>query len=231
MEQSELVLIVRRASATGGLRDGERFKISEPSVVGRSPDADLWLQDPTISRVHARFAQSPEGRWGLENLSRGNGVFIEGQPIQPGERVVLSDERVQVQLGGVLLTVHVLVSTVPVLEPMAPVHEKEKFLRLVRDGQSCTVFCKGRFVPMKPSSALALYALAQRPGEVLHAWDMQQVMGTGYHLPQAISGVRRALRGLLEEGWLDHSELCALIRAASCGEHTQGLVNLSAAAL
>jgi hypothetical protein len=65
----------------------------------------------------------------------------------------------------------------------------------------------------------------------LHSWDLQELMGVDCNLPQALSGVRRAFRDLLAEGWLTPHELRALIARASGGQHLRRLEEMDDAAL
>ena len=61
-------------------------------VIGRVPGCDVCLISPEVSRHHARVFQDPFGRWILEDLDSGNGVWIDGERIQacalaPGKRI------------------------------------------------------------------------------------------------------------------------------------------------
>ena len=51
-------------------------------LIGRVPDCDVCLSSPEVSRHHARIFQDPFGRWILEDLDSGNGVWIDGESIQ-----------------------------------------------------------------------------------------------------------------------------------------------------
>jgi hypothetical protein len=213
-----LVLVVQRASR-GELQPGATFKVHGQARVGRDPSLEVCLPDRTVSRLHAALREQPQG-WVVENLTAHNGVFVDGQRVPAHQRAVLSEDARELQIGGVMLRVHVMLGTWPVIEPMqagAPA------LRLVRDGDGCSLFCGERFVPIKPSSALALYALARQPGQVVHSWDLTEAMGRNYHLPQAISGARRALRGLMEHGEISPRRVLGWVAEASGGEPMQEL--------
>jgi hypothetical protein len=65
-----------------------------PRVVGRHPDADLVLTDPTISRWHARLERdAATGGWLLTDLGSTNGTRVNGwrvdapQWVRPGDRL------------------------------------------------------------------------------------------------------------------------------------------------
>jgi hypothetical protein len=227
LDPAELTLIITQLGPDSPLRVGQRLITDRAATLGRAPDADLRLDDRTVSRLHARLW--PErAAWWIQRLAPHNGLFLDGQELSPDAPARLPD-MAQLQVGGVLLALHVALATAPVTAPL--VAPPAPFLRLVRDGDRCAFSCKGRFVPLKPTSALALYALARRAGQVLHTWDMQQLMGVECNLPQALSGVRRALRELLEEGWVSPQELRAWIARASGGQHLRRLEEMDDATL
>ncbi len=63
-------------------------------VIGRGPDAQLYLDEPTLSRLHARVFRR-DGNIFAEDLGSTNGTFVRGQRIQgpvqleDGDRIVL----------------------------------------------------------------------------------------------------------------------------------------------
>jgi DNA-binding winged helix-turn-helix (wHTH) protein len=58
------------------------------NVLGRDPDAALWIDHPSVSRRHARVVLR-EGKAMLEDLDSKNGTFLNGQTI--AGRVALAD--------------------------------------------------------------------------------------------------------------------------------------------
>jgi pSer/pThr/pTyr-binding forkhead associated (FHA) protein len=64
-----------RASRFVVIRDGESL------VVGRDPDCELVLEDPRVSKRHARIGWDGAG-WSLEDLSSKNGTSVDGAPAQ-----------------------------------------------------------------------------------------------------------------------------------------------------
>jgi ABC-type multidrug transport system ATPase subunit/pSer/pThr/pTyr-binding forkhead associated (FHA) protein len=52
--------------------------------IGRSPENDLQLDYPTISRHHARISRSGE-RYVIEDMGSSNGTFVNGELIEPGQ--------------------------------------------------------------------------------------------------------------------------------------------------
>lgn len=59
-------------------------------VVGRAADAQVVLDDPQVSRHHARIEQH-DGVWKFVDTSGGSGSWIDGVHIAPQEDAVISD--------------------------------------------------------------------------------------------------------------------------------------------
>lgn len=79
---------------------GREFPLSDRSVsVGRSLDADIVLNDPSVSRKHFEIHYR-DSRWVLKDLGSVNGTRVGGQRIQ-GE--VVLEEGVQIEAGQTLL--------------------------------------------------------------------------------------------------------------------------------
>lgn len=180
--------------------------------MGRAPDVDLVLADPTVSRRHLRFEPKSDG-WSVHNISKANGVFVDGAAVPVGQSAPLP-EGATLQIGGVVLAVSTLEETVPVNRPLSAPKDDAPLLQIRRDGDACTVHCRGRLVPMPPVAALVLYALARSPATVVHEWDIQTAIGRDCNLPQAISAVRRALKDLIAHGVLTADELARLTAEA-----------------
>lgn len=70
--------------------------------MGRSPECNLHLPLPSISRCHARFVKTASGVWTVEDLGSKNGTLLN-------ERLVISPEKVNhgdlIQLGNVCIGV------------------------------------------------------------------------------------------------------------------------------
>ncbi|HYH99351.1 sigma 54-interacting transcriptional regulator [Hyalangium sp.] len=75
----------------------------KPLIVGRAPEAGLRIDDPTLSREHARFLLSGS-RVLVEDLGSKNGIFFAGSRVARVE-LTIGDEIV---LGGVALQVQAL---------------------------------------------------------------------------------------------------------------------------
>ena len=95
----------RRATlvVTGGLRSGTRLvpPSSDTWVIGRSENCDLVLEDPTISRRHARVTVSRAGkRLVIGDLGSRNGTVVAGRAVTAPTRVPI---RASIRLGATCL--------------------------------------------------------------------------------------------------------------------------------
>ena len=71
-------LVVR----SGGGRTGETFRpTGERTMIGRSPDCEIFLDDVTVSRRHAAVAQREDGMY-IEDLGSLNGTFLNRRRIE-----------------------------------------------------------------------------------------------------------------------------------------------------
>lgn len=82
--RDDTVLLIR----TGGGREGETISFgSDVLTIGRSPHSDLFLDDVTVSRHHARVIKDEIG-YLIEDLNSLNGTYVNRKRI---ERHRLSD--------------------------------------------------------------------------------------------------------------------------------------------
>ncbi len=82
--------------AGGGLTKGERFDLFGGVSLGRSPDADIRLDDRYASGIHARvFGRS--GNYFVEDMNSTNGTLLNSQELHgeaeltPGDRIRIGD--------------------------------------------------------------------------------------------------------------------------------------------
>jgi predicted component of type VI protein secretion system len=92
MAISGLQLLVQQ-----GPRAGQSFDLDKPVItLGREAGSDIVLEDPQVSRHHARLTLQAGG-YVIEDLGSTNGTFINeqrltgAQPINPGDRLRLGD--------------------------------------------------------------------------------------------------------------------------------------------
>jgi pSer/pThr/pTyr-binding forkhead associated (FHA) protein len=90
------LLIVRRGPNTGA-----RFLLdADVTVAGRHPDADIFLDDVTVSRKHAEFRREGTA-FSVRDLGSLNGLFFNGERIDGTMPLVDGSE---VQVGKFRLT-------------------------------------------------------------------------------------------------------------------------------
>jgi hypothetical protein len=65
------------AMSGGGLEPGERFDLFGGLSIGRSPDADVRIEDRFASGIHARiYSRGPS--YYVEDMNSTNGTFLNG---------------------------------------------------------------------------------------------------------------------------------------------------------
>jgi hypothetical protein len=89
-------LVVR----SGGGRQGETFPLEGDAVeIGRSPEADVFLDDVTVSRTHAILSREDTG-YVIEDKGSLNGTYVNRRRV---EQATLQDGD-EVQIGKYRLT-------------------------------------------------------------------------------------------------------------------------------
>ena len=77
------------------LSGGERVPLVEDVVIGRSPGSTLRLDDPSVSRTHARISAG-DGR--IEDAGSSHGTFVDGAmlagplALRDGMRIRIGDQ-------------------------------------------------------------------------------------------------------------------------------------------
>lgn len=74
LPQDSALLIVHRGPGVGS-----RFLLDQDlTVAGRHPDADIFLDDVTVSRKHAEFHRV-SASFSVRDLGSMNGIFVDGE--------------------------------------------------------------------------------------------------------------------------------------------------------
>ena len=93
---ADATLVIR----SGGGRSGETFPVdSERMRIGRSPDAEIFLDDVTVSRNHALLVRRRDGLH-IDDLGSLNGTYVNRKRIE-SHKLVDGDE---LQIGKYKLT-------------------------------------------------------------------------------------------------------------------------------
>jgi hypothetical protein len=81
--------------------EGRQIRLAEgDNIIGREPEAAVWLDFFTVSRRHARLVISG-GRATLEDLGSKNGTQVRGERISAPADLVDGDE---IRIGAVVLS-------------------------------------------------------------------------------------------------------------------------------
>jgi two-component system, cell cycle response regulator len=91
-----------RATLTvlSGFNAGQVFALDQPvHLLGRGTDADVWAEDPALSRHHAKISRGDDGRFSLEDTGSANGTFVGARRV---EKIEL-DNGDRIQLGPNLI--------------------------------------------------------------------------------------------------------------------------------
>jgi pSer/pThr/pTyr-binding forkhead associated (FHA) protein len=70
------------------------YRYGRRILVGRAPSADLRVEDPRVSRLHARIEMRDDGVY-VEDLGSRNGTAVDGKPVR-GSRVLAIDDEVEI---------------------------------------------------------------------------------------------------------------------------------------
>jgi pSer/pThr/pTyr-binding forkhead associated (FHA) protein len=62
----------------------------EAVVVGRSPDCDVVLDNPSVSREHVKIVRGPGGHYQAEDLGSANGTYLNDERLQ--REYLMSDD-------------------------------------------------------------------------------------------------------------------------------------------
>lgn len=90
LRRGDALLLVNR-----GGNDGARFLIdSDVTTVGRHPESDIFLDDITVSRHHAKFIRTGEQMF-LEDLGSLNGTYVN-RTLVDGRALLRQGDEIQI---------------------------------------------------------------------------------------------------------------------------------------
>jgi putative peptide zinc metalloprotease protein len=105
------------------LPDGGRVPLSDHLMIGRGADADVRLDDPTVSRSHARIVVGRDGPM-IEDAGSRFGVLVDGEVLQGARRLAAGAE---IRLGNAVLRVErvppAVEANATVVVPIGVAHE------------------------------------------------------------------------------------------------------------
>jgi signal transduction histidine kinase/ActR/RegA family two-component response regulator len=91
----------RKASLVMIMGDGigRRYDVREEVVIGRSPDASVYLKGADVSRAHARIRRVGEGKFQIQDLESRNGTLVNGLPVEMqdlafGDKIQIGDRTI-----------------------------------------------------------------------------------------------------------------------------------------
>jgi len=91
VEEAGAALVIR----SGGGRSGESFTIEGDRIsIGRSPDAEVFLDDVTVSRNHALIVRRKDGLY-IDDLGSLNGTYVNRRRIESHKL----DDGDEIQIG------------------------------------------------------------------------------------------------------------------------------------
>jgi pSer/pThr/pTyr-binding forkhead associated (FHA) protein len=67
------------------------YRFGRRVLVGRAPSADLRLDDPMVSRLHARIEMRDDGVY-VEDLGSRNGTSVDGVTVAAPRKLAVDDE-------------------------------------------------------------------------------------------------------------------------------------------
>ncbi len=132
-----------------------------PATIGRAPEADVPVNDPRVSRSHARI-DFASGRFVLQDLGSTNGTSLNGEPLTAP--AVLSDGD-SLSLAGVRAEFQVNAPTVVMGAPPSAAG-------LQVDLSTHEVSVDGRAIKLSPKEYLFLAALYRRAGSLVAHADL-----------------------------------------------------------
>ncbi|MEN0060825.1 MAG: FHA domain-containing protein [Myxococcota bacterium] len=201
MSEPGLLLRIERVPPGSLIERGPPIAVHGPSVtLGRSSDADVVFMDPSVSRRHVRIDLGPPIQ--IEALTASNGTFLDEVSLTPGRPITLDRPGAKLQLGGVIIALLPIGETLPVLDVIRDAPTTDTLIEVVWDAGQCLVRCGGQPLRLPPTPSKMLGILAEKAGEVVHKWDLQQELGSAQLAPHA-TAIRHAFARACQAGSVD----------------------------
>ena len=92
-------------TVVSGPSTGQVFTVAEggdPTVIGRGKEAQVRIDDAGASREHARFLETPDGSYVVEDMGSTNGTFVNSEQITQAVRLGKGD---LLQIGSTVFEV------------------------------------------------------------------------------------------------------------------------------
>lgn len=81
---------------TRGATAGAKYALDQAAVsIGRHPDSEIFLDDVTVSRHHARILTEGSGHYRIEDAGSLNGTYMDGERVDSAQL----REGAQIQVG------------------------------------------------------------------------------------------------------------------------------------
>jgi hypothetical protein len=95
-----------QGTATLSLPDGRRVVLEQDTVtLGRTPECELALADPGVSRRHAEVRRGTDNHWVVADLGSTNGTKVNGlrissaRPLEDGDEITVGTTSVRFEAG------------------------------------------------------------------------------------------------------------------------------------
>ena len=86
-----------------GKLEGHSFEMSSDNLlIGRAPESDIQIPDPSISRLHAKIFKNG-AKYFIKDLKSCNGTWVDGRLIWPGNEIELK-QGLRLSVGDTLFT-------------------------------------------------------------------------------------------------------------------------------
>ena len=156
-DQLDALLVVEQ-----GIRDVSVIPLDQPTLLlGKSPSADVIVDNPYVSRQHAEIRRE-EGGYRIRDLASRNGTFINGSRLEADGLRLKSGDRIELAPGQIVLRFQDWDTTMT-LPAFGGTHAGE----LIVDAPSREVHLNGAKVdpPLSRKEFDVLNLLYQRRGE------------------------------------------------------------------